>query len=53
MPVNVTTIKTMYVFVDIGIDVEHFVETVKLNFEQNKKLAIVGTIQFVGAIQVD
>ncbi|CAJ0831691.1 3_t:CDS:10 [Entrophospora sp. SA101] len=51
VPVNVTTIKTMYVFVDIGIDVEHFVETVKLNFEQNKKLAIVGTIQFVGAIQ--
>ncbi|KAJ2803237.1 Diphthamide biosynthesis protein 1, partial [Coemansia furcata] len=27
VPVNVTTIKTMYVFVDIGIDTEHFVRT--------------------------
>ncbi|CAG8677558.1 14399_t:CDS:10 [Funneliformis caledonium] len=51
VPVNVTTIKTIYVFVDIGIDTEHFINTVKLNFEIGKKLTIVGTIQFVAAIQ--
>ncbi|CAI2181506.1 7375_t:CDS:10 [Funneliformis geosporum] len=51
VPVNVTSIKTIYVFVDIGIDTEHFINTVKLNFEIGKKLTIVGTIQFVAAIQ--
>ncbi|CAG8555703.1 8744_t:CDS:10 [Funneliformis mosseae] len=51
VPVNVTTIKTIYVFVDIGIDTEHFINTVKFNFEIGKKLTIVGTIQFVAAIQ--
>ncbi|CAG8806439.1 36956_t:CDS:2, partial [Racocetra persica] len=51
VPVNVTTIKTIYVFVDIGIDIEHFLNTIIKNFEPKKKLAIVGTIQFVTAIQ--
>ncbi|RIB17198.1 putative diphthamide synthesis protein [Gigaspora rosea] len=51
VPVNVTTIKTIYVFVDIGIDIEHFLSTIIKNFERGKKLAIVGTIQFVTAIQ--
>lgn len=27
-----TTIKTLYVFVDIGIDIAHFVDTIKHNF---------------------
>ncbi|KAK9694105.1 Diphthamide biosynthesis protein 1 [Basidiobolus ranarum] len=51
VPVDVTTIKTMYVFVDIGIDTQHFIETVKYNFTPGSKLAVVGTIQFVTAIQ--
>ncbi|CAG8492756.1 12831_t:CDS:2 [Acaulospora colombiana] len=50
-PVNVTTVKTMYVFVDIGIDIEHFLNTVRMNFERGKKLTIVGTVQFVSSIQ--
>jgi diphthamide biosynthesis enzyme Dph1/Dph2-like protein len=32
VPVNMTTIKTLYVFVDIGFDISHFVESVKHNF---------------------
>ncbi|CAG8595898.1 4258_t:CDS:2 [Diversispora eburnea] len=52
-PVNITTIKTMYVFVDIGIDIDHFINTLKMNFELGKKLTIVGTIQFVSSIQVN
>lgn len=42
----------MYVFVDIGIDIDHFINTFKMNFEHGKKLTIVGTIQFVSSIQV-
>jgi len=46
-------LQTLYVFVDIGIDVQHFVDTVKLNFPSpNTRLAIVGTIQFASALQV-
>lgn len=48
---DVTTIKTMYVFVDIGIDVGHFVETVRLNFTAGTKIALVSTIQFGTAVQ--
>ncbi|KAJ2626422.1 Diphthamide biosynthesis protein 1, partial [Coemansia sp. RSA 1694] len=51
VPVNVTTIKTMYVFVDIGIDTEHFVRTVEKNFEAGTRIALVGVIQFVTALQ--
>ncbi|KAI7861175.1 putative diphthamide synthesis protein-domain-containing protein [Circinella umbellata] len=51
VPVDVTPINTLYVFVDIGIDTQHFVDTVKKNFEQGKRLVLVGTIQFVAALQ--
>ncbi|RKP07571.1 putative diphthamide synthesis protein-domain-containing protein [Thamnocephalis sphaerospora] len=51
VPVDVTSIKTMYVFVDIGIDTQHFVDTVRKNLEPGKRLVIVGTIQFVAALQ--
>ncbi|KAL1923689.1 uncharacterized protein VTP21DRAFT_8669 [Calcarisporiella thermophila] len=51
IPIDVTTIKTMYVFVDIGIDTKHFIDTVHRNFDAGKRLAIVGTIQFASAIQ--
>jgi diphthamide biosynthesis enzyme Dph1/Dph2-like protein len=50
--VDVTPINTLYVFVDIGIDTQHFIDTVKRNFEAGKKLVVVGTIQFVTALQV-
>ena len=49
--VNVTesSIAVQYVFVDIRFDVSHLVETVKLNFKREQKLAIVGTIQFASS----
>lgn len=46
IPVDVTKIKTLYVFVDIGIDVRHLVATVEANFQPGKTIALVGTIQF-------
>ncbi|KAI7880719.1 hypothetical protein K492DRAFT_146953 [Lichtheimia hyalospora FSU 10163] len=51
VPVDVTPINTLYVFVDIGIDTQHFVDTIKKNFEAGKRLVLVGTIQFVASIQ--
>ncbi|GLD98583.1 hypothetical protein PINS_up007300 [Pythium insidiosum] len=46
VPIDVTTIKMLYVFVDITIDVEHLVECMKLTFPADKKIALMGTIQF-------
>ncbi|VDP90942.1 unnamed protein product [Echinostoma caproni] len=40
-----------YVFVDIGIDLAHFVDTVKANFDPDTRLALVATIQFVTSLQ--
>ena len=46
IPVDVTTIKTLYVFVDISIDMAHLLASLERNFQSSKTLAIVGTIQF-------
>ncbi|XP_014284399.1 2-(3-amino-3-carboxypropyl)histidine synthase subunit 1 [Halyomorpha halys] len=40
-------IKVLYIFVDIKIDPIHFIETIKLNFKMETKLAFVSTIQFI------
>ncbi|KAL1999782.1 hypothetical protein VTN02DRAFT_3989 [Thermoascus thermophilus] len=46
IPVDVTTIKTLYVFVDISIDTSHLIATLERNFQPGKTIATVGTIQF-------
>ncbi|KAI9873145.1 MAG: Diphthamide biosynthesis protein 1 [Pleopsidium flavum] len=46
IPVDVTKIKTLYVFVDISIDTSHLLATLERNFETHKTIAMVGTIQF-------
>jgi 2-(3-amino-3-carboxypropyl)histidine synthase len=46
IPMDVTTIKTLYVFVDIGIDTSHLLSTLTRNFQPGTKIAMVGTIQF-------
>ena len=46
IPVDVTKIKTLYVFVDIQIDTSHLIATLERNFESGKTIAMVGTIQF-------
>lgn len=46
IPVDVTKIKTLYVFVDISIDTSHLLATLERNFEAGKTIAMVGTIQF-------
>lgn len=46
IPVNVTKIQTLYVFVDIQIDVVHLLATIERNFNPGSTIAMVGTIQF-------
>ncbi|KAK4945806.1 Diphthamide biosynthesis protein 1 [Elasticomyces elasticus] len=46
IPVSVTQIQTLYVFVDIGIDTEHLLATIERNFKAGSTIAMVGTIQF-------
>lgn len=46
VPINNVKIKVLYVFVSIKIDETHIVNTIKLNFDDGKRLAFFGTIQF-------
>jgi 2-(3-amino-3-carboxypropyl)histidine synthase len=48
--VDITSIKTLYVFVDIQIDVEHFVRILKHNLKSGALIALVSTIQFSGSL---
>lgn len=50
IPVDVTKIKTLYVFVDISIDTTHLLSTLERNFSPGKTIAMVGTIQFNATI---
>ena len=53
VPIDATTgIKMLYVFVDIKIDISHFVDSVRFNIPLGSCLALVSTIQFVAALQV-
>lgn len=48
IPIDQTSsIKVLYIFVDIKIDPSHFIETIKVNFPSKTHLALVSTIQFV------
>jgi hypothetical protein len=51
VPIDTCCIKTMYVFVEISVDMEHLVAAMKHNFDASKRLVLVGTVQFVGSIQ--
>ena len=42
----------LYVFVDIKIDTQHFIDTVVYNCHKSHSIAMVSTIQFVPTLQV-
>ena len=50
VPIDTCCIKTMYVFVEISVDLDHLLEALKHNFDSSKRLLLVGTVQFVGSI---
>ncbi|XP_065872255.1 uncharacterized protein [Euphorbia lathyris] len=51
VPIDNTKIPCLYVFVDIKINVERLVSTIKLNLEAYKSIILAGTIQFASAIR--
>ena len=51
VPIDTTTIKMLYVFVDIKIDNQHVIDILKHNFQPGAQIALVSTIQFVAALQ--
>ena len=51
VPVGVTSVPCMYVFVDIKMDTEHFINCVRVNFSPGSKLILAGTIQFAASMQ--
>ncbi|KAL6162529.1 Diphthamide biosynthesis protein 1 [Exserohilum turcicum] len=50
IPVAVTKIATLYIFVAISIDTQHLINTITDNFPAGKTIALVGTIQFNATI---
>lgn len=46
VPIDITDIKVLYVFVTINIDEQHLINSIKLNFDRGSQLAVFGTIQF-------
>lgn len=50
VPIDVSTIQMLYVFVDITIDTNHLIRSLKANFQIDAKLVLAGTIQFATAM---
>ncbi|KAF1997865.1 Diphthamide biosynthesis protein 1 [Amniculicola lignicola CBS 123094] len=50
IPVAVTKIATLYIFVSISIDTQHLLSTITENFQTGKTIALLGTIQFNATI---
>lgn len=46
VPIDITAIKVLYVFVTINMDETHLINTLKRNFDQGSQIACFGTIQF-------
>jgi 2-(3-amino-3-carboxypropyl)histidine synthase len=53
VPITETCVKTLYVFVDIEIDIAHLVKTVEFNFpDKSVDLCIMGSIQYNNSVFV-
>ena len=47
VPIPEMTIKNvLYVFVEIGIDMRHLIETIAFNLDKNEKIYLMGIVQF-------
>lgn len=52
VPIDLCKLNVLYVFVDIKLDLDHFIETLKFNFPPQTKLILVSTIQFAASLHV-
>lgn len=51
VPITQTCVKTMYVFVDIEIDIENLIDTIEYNFtNKSHKIHIMGSIQYNNSV---
>jgi 2-(3-amino-3-carboxypropyl)histidine synthase len=50
VPTSITVIPCLYVFVEIGFDVNHLVQCVERSIAPGSNIAIAGTIQFASAV---
>lgn len=50
IPISVSKIATLYIFVNISIDTTHLVRTLARNITPGKTIAMVGTIQFSASL---
>ena len=50
VPVDQTTVRTMYVLVRIKFDTEHLVQSILHNFKNDVPIALQGTVQFSNAL---
>ena len=50
VPVNVTKIKVVYVFVEISFNERHLIDCVKKHFPADTRMVLMGTIQFTSVI---
>jgi len=50
VPVDVTTMPCMYIFVDIRFDNAHLLACVRQNFPAGMRITLAGTIQFASAV---
>jgi 2-(3-amino-3-carboxypropyl)histidine synthase len=45
-------INMLYVFVNIDVNIGHFIDTITHNFEKSKSIAFVSTVQFLTSLHV-
>mmetsp|Transcript_42960 Transcript_42960/g.102143 ORF Transcript_42960/g.102143 Transcript_42960/m.102143 type:complete len:414 (+) Transcript_42960:1-1242(+) len=50
IPIDKCSLPVLYVFVDIAIDSEHLVASLKHSFKADQRLLIVGTVQFIASV---
>jgi len=51
IPITDSCVKTMYIFVDIQIDLEHLVKNIEYNFpDKNKNIHVMGSIQYNNSV---
>jgi 2-(3-amino-3-carboxypropyl)histidine synthase len=51
IPVDQCKMNILYVFVEISIDLNHFISSIKQNFESGNRVALVSTIQFASSLR--
>jgi 2-(3-amino-3-carboxypropyl)histidine synthase len=53
IPINQTSssVRMLYVFVEIAIDAEHIVQLLRAHYKPEQSLAVMGTVQFIAALQ--